>query len=262
MFAFDVFDIRMQEGYREFSRGSYQEACRIWKEAWLMFLNLADAAEIKSIGEFDDRFAPTQFVFNWVQDYEQALGNAGAKDNSFHQERIEYCEEFLRRFEDSSDILMVQNMKRAIGESYFILGQRDKAASLFEKWLAEDPTWGWGWIGWADCWMFHSSKDRDDLEKAAAILQRGLLVDDVADKEYIYERLVDLYLDMGLPEQADLLKEIMHSHSKIMEMKKRHEEIMAGIARKQKVPRVSAKIGRNEPCPCGSGKKYKKCCGA
>lgn len=24
---------------------------------------------------------------------------------------------------------------------------------------------------------------------------------------------------------------------------------------------VSNKIGRNEPCPCGSGKKYKKCCG-
>ncbi len=23
-----------------------------------------------------------------------------------------------------------------------------------------------------------------------------------------------------------------------------------------------AKIGRNEPCPCGSGKKYKRCCGA
>ena len=21
------------------------------------------------------------------------------------------------------------------------------------------------------------------------------------------------------------------------------------------------KVGRNEPCPCGSGKKYKKCCG-
>jgi hypothetical protein len=25
---------------------------------------------------------------------------------------------------------------------------------------------------------------------------------------------------------------------------------------------AAAKIGRNEPCPCGSGKKYKKCCGA
>jgi len=26
-------------------------------------------------------------------------------------------------------------------------------------------------------------------------------------------------------------------------------------------PITSSKIGRNEPCPCGSGKKYKKCCG-
>ena len=26
-------------------------------------------------------------------------------------------------------------------------------------------------------------------------------------------------------------------------------------------PAASRKIGRNEPCPCGSGKKYKKCCG-
>ena len=24
----------------------------------------------------------------------------------------------------------------------------------------------------------------------------------------------------------------------------------------------TTKVGRNDPCPCGSGKKYKKCCGA
>jgi len=30
----------------------------------------------------------------------------------------------------------------------------------------------------------------------------------------------------------------------------------------QQVVRGTAKIGRNDPCPCGSGKKYKKCCGA
>jgi SEC-C motif-containing protein len=28
------------------------------------------------------------------------------------------------------------------------------------------------------------------------------------------------------------------------------------------VKRESPKIGRNDPCPCGSGKKYKKCCEA
>ena len=25
--------------------------------------------------------------------------------------------------------------------------------------------------------------------------------------------------------------------------------------------REERKVGRNEPCPCGSGKKYKQCCG-
>ena len=31
--------------------------------------------------------------------------------------------------------------------------------------------------------------------------------------------------------------------------------------RKQPQKRKGKKVGRNEPCPCGSGKKYKKCCG-
>jgi SEC-C motif-containing protein len=28
----------------------------------------------------------------------------------------------------------------------------------------------------------------------------------------------------------------------------------------KQVVRETPKVGRNEPCPCGSGKKYKKCC--
>jgi preprotein translocase subunit SecA len=32
-------------------------------------------------------------------------------------------------------------------------------------------------------------------------------------------------------------------------------------AKKKPVQRSSKKVGRNDPCPCGSGKKYKKCCG-
>jgi preprotein translocase subunit SecA len=39
---------------------------------------------------------------------------------------------------------------------------------------------------------------------------------------------------------------------------------MAGAGDQQQVQQVvrnAAKVGRNDPCPCGSGKKYKKCCG-
>jgi preprotein translocase subunit SecA len=28
----------------------------------------------------------------------------------------------------------------------------------------------------------------------------------------------------------------------------------------ESIIRAEPKIGRNDPCPCGSGKKYKKCC--
>ncbi len=34
-----------------------------------------------------------------------------------------------------------------------------------------------------------------------------------------------------------------------------------GHAKPEQVIRDSPKIGRNDPCTCGSGKKYKKCCG-
>jgi uncharacterized protein YecA (UPF0149 family) len=50
---------------------------------------------------------------------------------------------------------------------------------------------------------------------------------------------------------------------------KDHESELRGIGGameqpSQKVETVvneGPKIGRNDPCPCGSGKKYKKCCG-
>jgi len=47
----------------------------------------------------------------------------------------------------------------------------------------------------------------------------------------------------------------------------KRERVASGITENhgdgtvKKQPRKVAKIGRNDPCPCGSGKKYKQCCG-
>jgi uncharacterized protein YecA (UPF0149 family) len=38
-------------------------------------------------------------------------------------------------------------------------------------------------------------------------------------------------------------------------------ERQPGAARGRVAP-ATGKVGRNDPCTCGSGKKYKKCCGA
>jgi len=38
--------------------------------------------------------------------------------------------------------------------------------------------------------------------------------------------------------------------------------VRQAVAERQTAQRMSTKVGRNDPCPCGSGKKFKKCCGA
>ena len=38
-------------------------------------------------------------------------------------------------------------------------------------------------------------------------------------------------------------------------------EIAKEFKRSRTVKREAPKVGRNDPCPCGSGKKYKNCCG-
>lgn len=56
----------------------------------------------------------------------------------------------------------------------------------------------------------------------------------------------------------------MAQHHEVAEFKKEGDQwfFYDGHAPKyEQVKRNGTKIGRNDPCPCGSGKKYKKCCG-
>ncbi len=63
---------------------------------------------------------------------------------------------------------------------------------------------------------------------------------------------------------ADYTLHGMHElHHEIAGFKKFGDEwkYVAGNVIPHTVQRVGAKVGRNDPCPCGSGKKYKQCCG-
>ncbi|WP_022663738.1 preprotein translocase subunit SecA [Desulfospira joergensenii] len=73
-------------------------------------------------------------------------------------------------------------------------------------------------------------------------------------------------MDRIKEEVVDILFKIQISTpSQVDEMKKNEQEDLTfshsdGSSVKQPVKRSSQKIKRNDPCPCGSGKKYKKCC--
>ncbi len=57
--------------------------------------------------------------------------------------------------------------------------------------------------------------------------------------------------------------EIEENGKKIQESNKKMTDLKKQIAHLEKHPKADLpKAGRNDPCTCGSGKKYKKCCGA
>ena len=70
------------------------------------------------------------------------------------------------------------------------------------------------------------------------------------DKEKLYKNMVDARADWlyELPQWEKIFDE--NTRKRLYK-----EQKNSGTIRKEK------KIGRNDPCPCGSGKKYKKCCG-
>src|ERR1035437_7220592 len=100
------------------------------------------------------------------------LWNAGVDSREFLTARIGLCPEALRRF-PGEEQWRSQSLRRALAETYFEIGEHCTADELFESWLTADPRWGWGWIGWADCYRGSVKADPDDPHRAGELLLRG-----------------------------------------------------------------------------------------
>jgi len=82
--------------------------------------------------------------------------------------------------------------------------------------------------------------------------------------EYINEAF-DAFEDLKERIQEDTIKFLFRVQVKVDSMREKRKVQVTGTNRGEDGAAVttkkSEKVGRNEPCPCGSGKKYKKCCG-
>ena len=65
-----------------------------------------------------------------------------------------------------------------------------------------------------------------------------------------------------MKEVAAIFKEHGWEHSIEVDKSKPEDTTdLEALLNRPKTVTVDKKIGRNDPCPCGSGNKYKKCCG-
>ena len=104
-------------------------------------------------------------------------------------------------------------------------------------------------------------------------LKRGIYLRSYAQKDPVVEYRLegfDMFEEMNNSIREDTVKMLFTIQVKTEEAPKREQVAKPttashggdgdGSEKKQPIKK-GKKIGRNDPCPCGSGKKYKKCCG-
>jgi tetratricopeptide (TPR) repeat protein len=191
-------------------------------------------------------------VAGWIVELPFALGGHGG----MVEEAVEIGNLFAK----------VHSPDNFFGDMAVILaeaGRREEAFDRISKNLEMFPDDVWVIIKAGDA--FYTLKEAD---KALELYNRayGMTSPLSYDRDGVLERLVPLLRELGRETEADALVESEEKAEKARveryERRKREETNYTPIigTPKQTPPRPR-KVGRNEPCPCGSGKKYKKCCG-
>ena len=112
-------------------------------------------------------------------------------------------------------------------------------------------------------WMAHI----DDMDQ----MRQGIMLRALAQRDPLIEYQFvsyDMFEELSNNIQNDIVKTLFHIRIVTPEQSLEREQVAqptstnkdesaGGTTRVRKEP----KVGRNDPCPCGSGKKYKQCCG-
>ena len=83
------------------------------------------------------------------------------------------------------------------------------------------------------------------------------VINEIMNTNYTFEELVKTY-------KEEYLNNKIYSSATILFCSNAFSEIFDFISepKPENTSTIPAgKVGRNEPCPCGSGKKFKNCCG-
>jgi len=164
-----------------------------------------------------------------------------------------------------------------------------KAQEQVSELQASYPTFFWSI--YAQAMLYRKDKDTDSLiqllgedMKISSILPEGTLlhleeymvwqalIGDIWIEQKAFDRAQEVVEEMSLVDpghkQTKQLSEHLHRVQKSHELLAESQKLLDSMRYLDKdykspikpVHREAPKIGRNDPCPCGSRKKYKKCC--
>jgi hypothetical protein len=136
-------------------------------------------------------------------------------------------------------------------------GEREAALAQVAENIASMPTDQWVQIKAGDVYV-----ELGEVGPAETAYRAALELDGpVFERDEAVERLLELFTTQGREADATALKVAEQARTDEAARIKREPPSHASDVPSDTVVRFAPKVGRNDPCPCGSGKKYKKCCG-
>ncbi len=249
----DKWDDLIQMGYECFENQKAAKGLRLWQDAWNVFCSIMeDSIETDTLYGLMDALDFAYPIDEWLQDYEMELSSAGK-----YEERIVFCQKVLEMFDwQEADDSCFQC---GIGESLFREGRIAEAYEHYEKWLSEDPqnANGINSLSWL---LFENG----DAGKAYEVVRKATWgISCYRDNISLFMHAKQLAAYVGKEDESQWYQQQLDKFEESIGKREMHEDVLFDeFTLPKQVPVVKEKkIYPNDPCPCGSGKKYKKCCG-
>ena len=178
------------------------------------------------------------FGFNYhLQEKFNLLSNLFIQEKKY-LESIQFHQDFINYFKDDKYLCPFY---KNLALSYYYQDST-KGISYFQKLLEEYPYDYEIMDAYFTC-LYKQNKPQELKEMIQKHLP--LSIEYNIETENIIRHVVELFKDMNEEDLALRYAQIERKQNNFGKRK----------------PTKVIKIGRNDPCPCGSGKKYKKCCG-
>ena len=223
----------INKGYDELKDKQVKQALDTWQKAYQELKKELKHEKISFL-QLGNQFGYQQQTGKWLKDIAKIY-----LDHQLYDETISYCNDVIDTFKEDK---YLDEFQTSIGKVLFLKGEKDKANEHFQALLKKYPN------------------DLDIIYDYLICLKAN----DIKFARDIILKYVPLSLEYNVQSEPlfNLSKEILNELQETELEKKysRVNKVQSDFGKRKPVTK-KVTVGRNDPCPCGSGKKYKKCCG-
>lgn len=223
----------INKGYDALKNKQTQQTLMTWQQAYQKLKQELKNEKISFL-QLGNYFGFQQQTGNWLKQIAETY-----LKNDLYDDTILYCQDIIDTFKEDK---YLDDFQINIGQALFLKGEKDKAHEHFQTLLKKYPN------------------DLDIIYHYLLCLKNG----DIRLAKEIIIKYVPLSLEYNVQSEPlfQLSKEILTELQETELIKKysKVNKIQNDFGKRKPVTK-KVTVGRNDPCPCGSGKKYKKCCG-